>query len=99
MMELYLSSLPTVMPSSVCACNLEQLSALSVSWLKYHIENSSKPCLGVRFGVMDEFKWRGEFEAYLARDLIQHNRCVSYRKIPKFLASLLLCDECSQNLD
>ena len=29
------------MPYSVCACSLEKLSALSVSWLKYTIENSS----------------------------------------------------------
>ena len=40
MMELDLSSLPTTMPSIVCACNLEQLSALYVSWLKYPIENN-----------------------------------------------------------
>ena len=46
MMELELSSLPTVMPSSVCACNLERLSALSVSWLKYPIENNPNHDLG-----------------------------------------------------
>ena len=40
-MEFDLSSLPTEMPSSVCACSLEQLSELSVSCLKYPIENSS----------------------------------------------------------
>ena len=41
MMELNLSSLPTAMPSSVCACNRERLSELSVSRLKYPIENNS----------------------------------------------------------
>ena len=41
MIKLDLSSLPTEMPSSVCACNLEQILALSVSWLKYLIENNS----------------------------------------------------------
>ena len=41
MMELDLSSLPTATLSSVCACNFEQLSAFSVSWLKYSIENNS----------------------------------------------------------
>ena len=45
MMELDLSSRPTAMPSSVCACILEQLSALYVSWLKYPIENSSNHAL------------------------------------------------------
>ena len=40
-MELELSSLTTAMPYSVCDCNLEQLSALSVSWLKYPMENIS----------------------------------------------------------
>ena len=45
MMELDLSSLPTVMLYSVCACNLERLLALSVSWLKYPIENSSNHVL------------------------------------------------------
>ena len=44
-MELEISYLPTVMPSSVCACNLEQLSPLSVSWLKYPIENISNRVL------------------------------------------------------
>ena len=44
-MELDLSSLPTDILSSVCACNLEQLSALSVSWLKYPIDNSSNHIL------------------------------------------------------
>ena len=44
-MELYLLSLPTVMPSSVCDCNLEFLPALSVSWLKYPIENNSNHVL------------------------------------------------------
>ena len=33
------------MPSSVFACNLERLLALSVSWLKYPIENSSNHIL------------------------------------------------------
>ena len=45
MMELELSSLPTAMPYSVCACNLEQLSVLSVSWLNYTIENNSNHVL------------------------------------------------------
>ena len=45
MMELDLSSLPTEMPSIVCACSLERLSGLSVSWLKYHIENISNHVL------------------------------------------------------
>ena len=40
-MELDLSSRPTAMPSRVCACSLERLLALYVSWLKYPIENSS----------------------------------------------------------
>ena len=44
-MELDLSSRPTVMPSNVCAGSLEQLSALSVSWLKYPMENSSNHVL------------------------------------------------------
>ena len=44
-MELCLSSLPTAMTSRVCACNFEQLSALSVSWLKYPIENNSNHAL------------------------------------------------------
>ena len=44
-MELDLSSLPTAITSSVCACNLEQLSVLSVSWLKYSIENNSNHVL------------------------------------------------------
>ena len=44
-MDLVLSSPPTVIPSSVYACNLEQLLALSVSWLKYPIENSSNHVL------------------------------------------------------
>ena len=33
------------MPSNVYACDLEQISALSVSWLKYLIENSSNHVL------------------------------------------------------
>ena len=41
MMELDLSSLPTVMPFRVWACNLDLLQALSVSWLKYSIENNT----------------------------------------------------------
>ena len=45
MMELGLSSLPTAMTSSLCAYNLEQLPALSVSWLKYPIENISNHLL------------------------------------------------------
>ena len=45
MMDLELSSLPTAMPYSVCACNLEKLSLLSVSWLKYPIENHSNHVL------------------------------------------------------
>ena len=45
MMELDLSSLPTAIPSSVCYCNLERLSELSVSWLKYPIENNSNHVL------------------------------------------------------
>ena len=45
MMELDLSYLPTAIPSSVCTCNLEKLSALSVSWLKYSIENNSNHVL------------------------------------------------------
>ena len=44
-MKLNLSSLPTAMPSSVCACNLERLLELSVSWLKYPIENNSNHVL------------------------------------------------------
>ena len=40
MMELGLSSILTEIPSIVCACNLQQLSSLSVSWLKYPIENN-----------------------------------------------------------
>ena len=40
-MELDLSSWPTAISSSVCDCSLEWLSALSVSWFKYPIENSS----------------------------------------------------------
>ena len=40
-MNLNLSSLPTLMPSRVCACKLEQLSVFSMSWLKYPIENNS----------------------------------------------------------
>ena len=45
MMELDLSSLPTAIPSRVWGCNLDQLSALSVSWLKYPIENNSNHVL------------------------------------------------------
>ena len=45
MTELGLSQLPTVIPSSVCACNLERLLALSVSLLKYPIENNSNHVL------------------------------------------------------
>ena len=45
MMELDLSSLPTTMTSSVCACNLGQLLEFSVSWLKYPIENNSNHVL------------------------------------------------------
>ena len=44
-MELYLSSLPTSIPSSICAWNLERRLALHVSWLKYPIENSSSHAL------------------------------------------------------
>ena len=44
-MELYLSSRPTVMPSNECACSLERLSALSVLWLKYPMENNSNHVL------------------------------------------------------
>ena len=44
-MELDLSSLPTAMPSRVWACNLDQLSDFSVSWLKYPIENNSNHVL------------------------------------------------------
>ena len=33
------------MPSRVWACNLDQLSALSVSWVKYPIENNSNHVL------------------------------------------------------
>ena len=46
MMELDLSSLPTEMTSRVWACNLDRLSALSVSWLKYPIENNANHVLG-----------------------------------------------------
>ena len=45
MMELDLSSLLTAIPSRVWDCNLDQLSALSVAWLKYPIENNSKHVL------------------------------------------------------
>ena len=45
MTELDLSSLPTAMSSSVCAWNLEWILALSMSWLKYPIENSSNHVL------------------------------------------------------
>ena len=45
MMELNLSYLPTTMPSRAWACNLERLSALYVSWLKYPIENNSNHVL------------------------------------------------------
>ena len=45
MLEFDLSSRPTAMSYSVCACSLERLSALSVSWLKYTIENSSNHVL------------------------------------------------------
>ena len=51
MMGLDLSSLPTVMPSSICACNLERLSALSVSWLKYPIEDNSNHVLESGLGL------------------------------------------------
>ena len=44
-MELDLSSRLTAIPSSVCACSLERFSALSVSWLKYPIDNSSNHVL------------------------------------------------------
>ena len=44
-MEFDLSSRPKAMPSSVCACSVERLLALSVSWLKYPIENSSNHVL------------------------------------------------------
>ena len=44
-MKLGLSSLPTVMTYIVCACNLERLSAFSVSWFKYPIENNSNHVL------------------------------------------------------
>ena len=45
MMEFDLSSQPTAMPYSVCACSLEQLSELSVSWLKYPMANISNHVL------------------------------------------------------
>ena len=45
MMELDLSYLPTVMPSRMWDFNLDQLSALYVSWLKYPIENNSNHVL------------------------------------------------------
>ena len=45
MMDLDLSSLPNVMPYSVCDCNLERLSSFSVSWLKYPIDNHSNHVL------------------------------------------------------
>ena len=45
MIEFDISYRPTAMPSSVCACSLEQLSALSVSCLKYPIEISSNHVL------------------------------------------------------
>ena len=45
MIELVLSSLPTAITSRVYTYNLEQLSALSVSWLKYPIENNSNHIL------------------------------------------------------
>ena len=41
MIELDLLSLPTAMPYNVCGCSLERLSALSLSWLKYPMENNS----------------------------------------------------------
>ena len=44
-MELDLSSLPTAIPSRVWACNFDRLSALYVSWLRYHIENNSNHVL------------------------------------------------------
>ena len=39
-MEFDLSSRPKAMPYGMCDCSLELLSELSVSWLKYPIENS-----------------------------------------------------------
>ena len=45
MIELDLSSWPTAMPSNVCACSLERLWALSVSWLKYLMEKNSNHVL------------------------------------------------------
>ena len=51
MMELDLSSLPTAIPSSVCACNLERLLALSVSGVKCPIENSSNRVLESGLGL------------------------------------------------
>ena len=50
-MVLDLSSQPTAMPSSVCACSLERLSALSVSWLKYPMDNSSNHVLESGLGL------------------------------------------------
>ena len=45
MMGMDLSSLPTAIPSRVWACNFDGLSALSVSWLKYPIDNNSNHVL------------------------------------------------------
>ena len=41
MIELDQSYQLTAMPCKVCACSFERLSALSVSWLKYPMENNS----------------------------------------------------------
>ena len=45
MIELDLPYQPTAMPYNVCACSLEELSALSVSWLKYPMDNNSNRVL------------------------------------------------------
>ena len=44
-MDLDLSSRPTAIPSSVCACILKEILAFYVSWLNYPIENSSNHIL------------------------------------------------------
>ena len=78
MMELYLSFLPNLMPSSVCACNLEQLSAFSVSCLNYPIYNHSNHVLGSVLELWMSSNVMVSFRPNRTGNFL-HHCCMTYR--------------------
>ena len=98
-MELGLSSLRTVIPSMLWSCNLDRLSVLFLSWLKYSVDNNYNHVLELGLalwmssnGVVSfRHKWLGTW-------IIIITACenAKYQKISSYL---LFCDVFSRHLD